>query len=1555
MAGRVNTKFVVILVASVVVVLGAGVLLYKVQFDKTGETHAAAAREFEAEGDWEAAEQSWGRAVGHEKTNVEWLDSWVEALSHITPETETQYRDLNSQLRSIKRQIAVTARTDVDSTIGYLGHVYDSMSQVGGGSRIGVESFSNEVGLMLAYYPEGGAQQTDRDRIRRYRGMAWSLIAGPSSTMKDAEIVAAKDDLHAAISVNPADGEAMRSLVRLIDTQQSRVEADGLLDRISAYKDEKQASVDAVLAVDPENPWGRITAIDLSVDGLGGLTDEAREEARQSMLDSVSEMFSWADEHVEMIDGKILERLTILESVLDPAAGTPRAISLYEQVVTANNDQTDLLLQLASLRDQAGDFDGAMADARRAEAQEWLPVSLEGYIRLYAQRRAPMLIAEFAVSHINDVETEQEVEELLAIAGEARDRFVAGVGQENLRVLMLDGQIAAAHAQHLLSSNQARAGETTLNDALGYFSKYNELTQFSSREGLWREGLTAIRLNKTGLAKKRFTELLKIEPKNPNVLLGLADVEEMLGTTASLQEALRYTERAAALAPTNESIQARLKKLGLLTFKQKSDDPIEAIVFESERLWQGVDSRSPDALNAEKVLRDGMEEHGQEPRLVRQLVRVLMFTDRLDEARAIAEEAAAANPEDELLMSLKKRLEATSIVDIIYGGIEGSNASDLDKLLQKVEVARQYGEPERALELLAAAIAISPDDPDVIEQEFLSALGAKDIETARVVAERAKALNADRLDGITFQARILAAEGNHAQSAELLREAVARRSSDAPLWRLLASEQAAMGRVAEAIESFRKALGITVNDSTTIRGYIALLATSGQMQEALSESRRLRDFGEADPVFMDIHLRLEATEGGDEGLATAIRRRRQIAGERPFDAGNKMQLSRLYMQSRQWSEAKKILDDLEAEGVTTLARVEALAKWYADQGRVKQDEEYRDGIELARGAFIEYIISNEGEGSTVDAYIAMARFMLDRGRDDVALRAVEEARAQQDPARMRAEKLFGEIMLRRNQPRQAAETFRKIVEAGADNANDSYRKLLIEMLLRINEHAEAGEQIAKLGESAQNDLTVLMQRADIAMAAGDNEEALRLVDRAIELNPSLPLPFIKRAQFLMPNEALSRDVKRNLEEALRLNPNDYQAHKLMATMYYKEKNQNEAIKSLRASLRANPNQDSVLVGILIELIEDNRVGEAIDVANEVIDARPTDATLMLVTGRVFMRRDEFDRAAGLFERAWDLTRDQRVAMAYIDALLRSESPKVTMANRVIQELEVLGAKVDEDPQLLATRAAIEARNGKMARATSFLTRAYEQALGNPGQVLQWFRNVRIALDDDGGKSVQYIIGLRDGMPAGTIQRDWLTYGSAQIRIQDQTEIEEAESSLLSLQAETKNDLLKRLAYRMLGVGRYGREDYAGAEQAWKSGIEAFPDDWEMHNNLAYCIGIDQGRPAEGVPLARQATQLADGRADVYDTLGKLLLKTGALDEAEDALLKAKERVRTERERVNVLLNQARLAIARGNPSEARRLWSQAETTVYTLPDLREVVSDDLAEVKQQIDSAPSAD
>ncbi len=1554
MAGRVNTKFVALLVGAAVLVLGSGIGLYYYMFNKTGETYATAARAAEAEGDWVAAEENWGRAVGQERTNLEYLGAWATAMGQITPPTETEYVEKFRELRSIKRQIAITARTDIERTVDYLEFFYDSFSRLGVGSRGSVDTFNSELSVMLAYYPEGGPMGDEHNRLRRYRAMSWALLSGASSTLKNEEIESAIEDARAALQVDPADGEAMRALVQLIDTQKLRAESEGQRREVDRLRDAQRDAVAAVLEADPRNFWGLITGIEIDAELFNRLSGESRDAARGPLYQRLSDLMDSLEPRVEELEPSDLDRLMLLEGLLSADNSMSRTIELYEKAVAAQDDRTDLLLQLAALRDRAGDAEGAIADARRAEAQEALPISLEGYVRMYAQRQASMLIAEIAIGQLDEAESDARVAELLDTAKSARERYVKGVGTENPRVSMLDGQIAAARAEYLIKSGDQRGGEDALNEALSHFASHNERTEYNNREGLWREGLTALRLNKTGLARERLTALLQKEPKNPNVLLGLADIEERLGTQQSKEEALRYTQRAAELAPGSADVEARLDRLRRLTFLEAPDDPIDALVFRSERVFQGIDALKPDAIKAEEILREGLDKHGLEPRIIRQLVRVLMFTERLDEAKTLAGQGLEANPDSEIMQTLDRRLNAGSILDIVEQSIDESNASELDKLLQKVEARRQYGEPELAAAALAQALELAPDDPDVIEQEFLQALTENDLDAARQISARAKALNADRLDGITFQARVFAAENRHTEAVELLREAVARRSADAPLWRLLASEQAALGRISEALESYRKALGITVNDSTTIRGYIALLASTGQLQEALSEARRLKSFGETDPVFVDIYLRLEATEGGDEGLATAIRQRQQILGERPFDNGNKLQLAKLYIDAREWSRAKEILDGLESEGLNTLARIEMLAKWYADQGRVKMGDEFRDGIELARGAFIEHILKS-GEESNVDAYIAMARFMMQRGRDDVALRAVEEARALQDPAQLRAEKLFGEIMMRRNQPREAAEAFTRIVEAGADDEGGPYRKLLVEMLLRTNEFEAAGTQIAQLDEASQSSLTVLMQRADIAMAGNDQEEALRLVDRAIELYPSRPLPFIKRAQYLMPNEALSRDVTRNLEEALRLNPNDYQAHKLMATMHYRSGNDDEAVRSLRASLRANPGQDGVLVGLLIELLEKNRVGEAVDVANEAIDARPTDATLMLVAGRVFMRRDYYDRAATLFEQAWELTRDQRVAMAFIDALLRSENPKISRASRVIAELEVLGAEIDEDPQLLATRATIEARADKQARAASFLTRAYEQSLGNPALVLQWVRNARVTFNDDGPRTISYILELRNQLPTGSVQHDWLTYGAALIRIQDEIELSEAEADLVRLQEDSTDDVIRRLSHRMLGSGRYGREDFEGAETAWRAGIAAFPDDWEMHNNLAYCVGIDMGRPADAVPLARQATQLADPRADVHDTLGKLLLATGQLDEAEDSLLRAKERVRTERERVNVLINLARLAIARGSLDEARRLQTEADTTVYTLPDLREVVGDDLTELKQEIDSAQAAD
>lgn len=1552
MAGRVNTKFVIVLVAAAVLVLGAGLGLFWKMVSKTGETHAETARAFQAEGNWRLAEESWGRAVGHEKTNIPWLRSWRDAIGQIVPTTKTEYDNLFARYIQISRQIAVTVRSDLEVTEEYLDIRSALFRRMSAGSRSMVEGFVNDVNTMLAYYPEGGPLQRERDRVRRYRGFAWASLAGPGSTLAQSEIDSAIEDLKAAIEAEPSDGESVRALLLLLDTLESRARAGGLRDRVQALTAEKNEWLERLLEADPDDPWGRVMRLELAAEGLKNLPADEREASRAELSARLETLFGWMTERIASVDSRLLERLGILEGLVFPDSKSARAIELYSRAIELLDNRSDLVLQLASLQMQAGEFDEAIRLVRLVEDQPWLPASVEGMLRMRYQMQAPMMYAEFCVRRIAEIDDAEEARELLAQAKDARERFLRQVGVDSPNIPMIDGQIALAEAESAVKEGNNRRALDSYTAALGHFTRYNELTQFNNPEGLWREGRTAMTLNKTGLARQRFEKMLEIDSQNPSVLLALAEVSEMLGTQSSLREAYSYTTRAAGLLPRNDAIQQRLDRLRLLTFQQVSDDPVEAMVFESERLLTGVGGRSPDAMAAEKTLRDGLQKHPGDSRLIRQLVRVLMYSDRLTEARAFIEQAQREHPDNATIDTLARRLAADSMLEIIILGIEESNATELGKLLQKIEVYRRYNEPEKAKEALASAAQMAPGDPDVIEQQFLQALVERRLDDAQRIVAQAETINADKLDGITFRARLLAAQGDHRGSIELLREAVSRRQNESPLWRLLASEQVAAGRINEALESYRRALQITVDDPTTIRAYVATLASSGRTQLALDEARRYREFGERDPAFLDIYIRLEATAGGEEGRRTAINRRRQLLGERPFDRSNKLELADLYIENRQWGEAKKMLDELQSEGEDSLRRVEVLAKWYADQGRVRADDGFRDGIELARGVFINYIVSREASAVGIDAYISMARFMMDRGRDDVAMRAIEEARPLQDPETLRAEKLFGEVMLRRNLPRQAAEAFRRVVESGADEPGQPYRKLLIEMLLRINEFDEAESQIAELGDEHRDDLTVLMQRADIAMMRDRIDEASRIVDRAIQVHPSQPLPFIKRAQLLMPDPNMWRDAQRNLEEALRLAPNDFQAHKLMATMHFRMDRKDEAIRSLRTSLAMNPNQDGVLIGTLIELIESGRDGEALDVANEVINKRSSDATLMLIAGRVFIQREKWGRATVLFERAWRLTKDTRVGLAYIHALLSTTPPKVAEANAVVAEFERLGAKINDDPMILASRAMIEQKNRMSARASSFLTRAFEQSVGNPGLTMQWFGEVKRVFDGgDTGEAVRYMAGLRDQMPQGTEQREWLEYGTALLRVQDEIEIEAAERDLQRLKSGAENVIIRRLAHRLLGSGRYNRDDFAGAAEAWRDGIEAFEDDWEMHNNLAYCIGVDLGRPSEGVPLARQAALLADARADVYDTLGKLLLLSGELDEAEEALLAARERLRTERERVNVLLNLARLSLARGKVDEAVRLWTQADTTVYTLPDLRDVVQKDLDDVKGQIDSA----
>ena len=94
MKNKLNTKFIVILASSVLVLLvgTAGVAYIAIAGD--AERQIRIGRAAEAEGDYREAVSRFGRAIGKDPTNLAYFDEYERALLRIVPETGAEAREL---------------------------------------------------------------------------------------------------------------------------------------------------------------------------------------------------------------------------------------------------------------------------------------------------------------------------------------------------------------------------------------------------------------------------------------------------------------------------------------------------------------------------------------------------------------------------------------------------------------------------------------------------------------------------------------------------------------------------------------------------------------------------------------------------------------------------------------------------------------------------------------------------------------------------------------------------------------------------------------------------------------------------------------------------------------------------------------------------------------------------------------------------------------------------------------------------------------------------------------------------------------------------------------------------------------------------------------------------------------------------------------------------------------------------------------------------------------------------------------------------------------------
>lgn len=1560
MTSRVNVKLVVALVVGLLAVGGGGVFVGLMVLDKTAAQNAAAGDKAFAEGDFALAKRMYSRAANKEPMNVEYLTKWEEAVQKWEPATETDFdNEFQTAYVPLKRAQAVAQPGDAGPSMTFLGILSE---QVEGANYApnAVENLDTETEQLLVRMQAAANGNDSFLKIRRFRGIAYSLMIAGGRVVSDVKRQLAEEDLKAALDADPKDGESAVALMRLIDAQARAARENGRREQFAQLRAEAMKILDDHLARDADDPDVLLNKLALQIDTaqekaaegkVGAEAIRAVTAAYRSFEQPLVELAQKLTTTDEPISVDLVRRLQMIENTVLPQNQFELSLALAENLVSQSPDDAQRLLFQATLLSGRGDYEQAARVLEKVSALPSLPVGLEG-VKLIRQKTAALASrATVELSLRSSLPESEESARTAALerAKVARGEFAKRVPEDNDRLLMLDARIAEA--------------EGDLRRAQNLLQRYNQVTRNQDLLGIWMEGQISSRLGEFGRAKQSFELIRAVEPGNVSATMMVAQMERALQNP---QRALELFRELAKLNPDDETIRAQIHDLEIQTGQAQSDDPVEQVLINAQLAMSGQNGQPGSAAEAIDILKKGAAANNQSPRIALQLANYQLGVNNLSGAREAVAASLKLYPDDEQLKLVSEALKSDDTFGVTLMLIDASNASEIDKLVNKYTYCQINGRPEMASGILEELAAKAPDDPRVIELRFLASIAANDVEGARKIYQAALDKGQLQFDGLIYRARLESAAGKTEDAITTLSRAIELGANQAYVWRLMGLQQVELGRYTQAVDSFRKARDIQPNDIQNIRPLLDALNRSGQTDEALRVAREAERFGRNDPQFVNLWLQLEARAGGPEGVSRAILVREQRKAIDPSDQVNLMELASLYMdvagsnssnttdaaKKEAWAKARGLIDGLKQGSAASDLRVVMLeARWFADQGRVTHaDGSVTDGIDDARGIFIDYIIGL-GDKVTAVPYIELARFMTQRGRYAIAKQALVNAGEYQSD-QLEADKVLAALHMELSEFGDAEVLFKKIVEAGVDDSNSSYLIRWIEMMLRQGRYEEAQKQLARVPEKLQDSMTVLLQRAELADGLGKPVESGQLLDRAVTMFPQNPLPYTRRAEFRMRDPNLINDVLADLQQALKINPNDQGAQRLLAGVYGSTGRYDDMLNSLISALRANPYQDDVLQSVMVELILRKQDGRAMDVVEETMRARPRDLMLLARAGRVFDERELWQRSEQLYQRGWELSGDPGFALAYINSLISQSPPKVQIADRVLREVRALSTVDGESWQIAFADAAIRFKAGRRDDAEAALARQFGTLAGAPADLSKWWGNIKALYKGDDARLERFLRGLisANASTETAVQRTWARVFLAQVLVGSPAGQSEGFEILEDLMKLGPKSAFAMLAYRQAGSAYYTQDQYEKAVDVWKRGLDAFPGDWEMCNNAAYALATKLDRPAEALPFAKSAAEANPDQAEVYDTMARVHIAMKDLDAATENLETARQHVGSKRAETSVTLTQCELDVQNGKLAKARRVLERLLLAITPLPDLREEFEEPIRDLLRRIDS-----
>ncbi len=1458
MPGRVNTRFVLILVTTITAVV---MVLFAVWYLKIRSNPVQLARKgdvFMQEGEYARAIDAYGSAARQDPTEVSYLDKFIEAINLAPAANDTVANNRLGLLLRAYQQRADAGLGDEKLLNDYYQKLVE-LAQTLGYSGLYQQLYS-DTNVRL------DARPTDV-LAHKFRGIARVHLLtdqGDDFDQPFADQQRAHDDLVMVLNDRPDDTQARFNLAlwTLFDARYTRY-SNGPLEEVQRRRAEAISLSQRMLEVDPNDPQLMLQHARILL-----LAADDMEKDSKPQEDEIQQLHDQAGQLLSKVESDLLTDPQPVQRVLETAAllqqsdreevpqpedatatttrGTLRAARLIAAGLEKQPDNIDYLVRSGILLAQMNQIDQARAaleEARRPGRQQPAVAAL--------RTRNQQLLATIQLGN-------------LLVTQRANATDPAQIADLEKRVTDLIKEVEASYGR-LPALDQL---EGKLELAKGHYAVAQQLlnkastsTGQSDLDNVRLAAIADVQSGDWGSAAEKFELILTRVPDVDAIRRQLIGLYLRGGKLEEAKAHLDYL-----LAKDKDNTDNQLLLANMLAAEEKVDEAIA--LYESLR--DKVDNLFLDTnlarlyvmqdrkADAENLLAGRFD---KDPSNVLVLQSLLPLTDDKDKQQQYIERYKTAGGSEELIALIQRQLQDEPLTPEETSQMMLSMEKDpFNNAVIRARLMVQQGDLDGADKALAEAAALKPDDQGVLELRFNLALQRQQWDQAERLTERAANLNADLAGGAFFRARLAEARGQLDQAVTLYEEALTKRQVFSEGWSRLGDARWRLNRNQAALEAYQRALDQQPNNIAALSNISRLEAQMGLNTSALQHARAAWQLRQTNPQLREIYLQLEQ-QFGDPKVALKIRE--DWAESHPQDADNQRALAVLLATMGDNKQALAKIDQLIALEGNNANNALTKALLLLDQNRGDEGEQVLTDYN-----------NSLGDKLGGDDLVRLGQYRLRRGNVQGALATYQQAR-DYDGDDLRYTRLLSDTMFELGLIDQAVTMYLQLHQAKPDDTMVTLR--LCETLLRSGKHDEAAKLLKGLEVPDDQKSTFYLLQAALVGPGGDAKldrqqqaEALRWLNLAIQADPNNAPAYVQRARLLMGQPDQHAAVINDLNRALEINGRLGEARRLLVSLYLRNNDVDEAIRELRKLLEQNPrDRDSRLTLISIYRSRNQRE-QANRLVDEAMALEPKNPTWPALKAQMAMLDGQIQAALPYLEKLVEIDPNYDSISKYATALMQAGK-----INDVLELLRKQAVLVNQDIKLQAIRARALHMSGQKGEARQLFTN-----LLNEAEKLDDFDTItsQIVAAYGVADASTFLAGVKD-------LRDPLWMELAQDNLMlAQRQWEELIPKLEASRSQIPDDpQLQHKFLTLLAVSYHQTERYDKALEAYDQLVKIAPRDVAALNNLAYLLIEQFNDKDRALVYAKQAAAASPDNASVLDTLGLIQYKSGQLEDARRTL------------------------------------------------------------------------